>query len=416
VYRWVIDAAVPRLSENGSFCGFIGSVIDITDRRALEEQLRQSQKMEALGQLTGGIAHDFNNLLTVILGNAELLTEDPTDPALTHAMARQIVETAERGADLNQKLLAFGRRQTLKPERVKVARVIESMVPLLYRTIGEHIELETSLGDAALCALTDRTLLQNAVLNLVVNARDAMPHGGRLTIKTGERGAGRNEGGLPLGQPVVFVTVSDSGTGMPPEVLERVFEPFFTTKEPGKGTGLGLSMVFGFAEQTAGYVSIESAVDVGTSVTIVLPAVTESGSQPADHEVPTPATAPVAVKARILLVEDEPQVRQFVSSQLLTLGYEVSAAATGREALDLLERGACFDLLFTDVVLPKGMSGVELSQRAVKLCPGLKVLLTSGYSEQVFEHHGRPESIPLLPKPYRRKQLADALSQVLMAA
>ncbi|HEX2554473.1 MAG TPA: PAS domain S-box protein [Microvirga sp.] len=387
---------------------------DLSERLQLEDQLRQSQKMQAVGQLTGGIAHDFNNLLTVILGNAELLAENPGDAALTATLSRQILETAERGADLNQKLLAFGRRQSLKPQRLRLDRVVAGMAPLLQRTIGEHIELRTGTEPSDLSAFVDRSLLESAILNLVVNARDAMRQGGVLTIATGERTALYGEGALPVGQPVVFVTVSDTGTGMSPEVVERAFEPFFTTKEVGKGSGLGLSMVFGFAQQSAGHVAIESRVGAGTAVTLVLPGVTGEVEQAA----PAPARgpAPAAMRARILAVEDEPQVMQFVSSQLLALGCEVTAVSAGQDALDLLESGRAFDLLFTDVMLPRGMSGVELVKRARQIRPDIKVLLTSGYPEEVFEHHGRPEDMPLLRKPYRRGELAETLRLLLSGA
>jgi PAS domain S-box-containing protein len=415
--RWVWLESRRKLvrDANGNPVEFVSVGRDVTERRQLEEQLRQAQKMEAVGQLTGGIAHDFNNLLTVILGNAELLTEDPSDPALTYTLARQILETAERGADLNQKLLAFGRRQSLKPERLKAETVVNEMVPLLYRTIGEHIELRTELGVTPYCALTDRTLLESAVLNLAVNARDAMPAGGTLTIRTGERLAGRGDGPLPIGQPVIFVSVSDTGTGMAPEVLERVFEPFFTTKDAGKGSGLGLSMVFGFAEQSAGHVSIESKVGEGTTVTIVLPGVL-AGSLPSAHEeTKAPAAGPTG--ARVLLVEDEQPVLQYVSGQLTSLGYQVTAVSTGLDALDLLQQGQCFDLLFTDVVLPKGLSGVQVAQQASQLCPQIKVLLTSGYPEEVFQQHGSlADDTILLRKPYRRKELESALSKTLSRA
>jgi PAS domain S-box-containing protein len=389
----------------------ISIVRDISERVQLEERLRQAQKMEAVGQLTGGIAHDFNNLLTVILGNAELLTEDPSDPAQTYALARQILETAERGAELNQKLLAFGRRQSLKPERLQIDQIVDDMVPLLYRTIGEHIELRTDLQARRHAALSDRALLQSAILNLVVNARDAMPQGGTLTITTGERAARPAEGPLPIGQEVVFLTVADSGTGMAPDVVARAFEPFFTTKDVGKGSGLGLPMVYGFANQSGGHVSIASRVGEGTAVTIVLPAVaSEAPSDGGD----TPTPVPTADKEHILVVEDEPQVLQFVANQLVSLGYRVTAVTVARDALELIEQGLCFDLLFTDVVLPQGMSGVELARRARVLCPSLKVLLTSGYSEEAFEHHGRPEaSTLLLRKPYRRRELAETLRRVL---
>jgi PAS domain S-box-containing protein len=412
--RWVWLESRRKLvrDADGKPVEFVSVGRDVTQRLLLEEQLRQSQKMEALGQLTGGIAHDFNNLLTVILGNAELLTDDPSDPALTYALAKQILETAERGADLNQKLLAFGRRQSLKPERVKAETVVKDMVPLLYRTLGEQVELRTKLEATSYCALTDRTLLESAILNLAVNARDAMPGGGTLTITTGERLARRGDGPLPIGQPVIVVSVSDTGTGIAPEVLERVFEPFFTTKDAGKGSGLGLSMVFGFAQQSAGHVSIESKVGEGTTVTIVLPAVTADNPTVAHEETATPAAHPM--RTSVLLVEDEPQVLQFVSTQLTSLGYKVTAVSNGHEALDLLEQGHCFDVLFTDVVLPKGLNGVEVARRASAIRPELKVLLTSGYPEEVFQQHGGlNDDTILLRKPYRRKELEHALAETL---
>jgi PAS domain S-box-containing protein len=411
--HWVWLEARRRLvrDADGNPLEVISVVRDITERVQLEERLRQSQKMEAVGQLTGGVAHDFNNLLTVILGNAELLTENPGDPAQTSALARQILETAERGAELNQKLLAFGRRQSLKPERLRIDQIVDDMLPLLHRALGEHIALKVELGSGQHRALSDRTLLESAILNLVVNARDAMPQGGTLTITTGERSAGPGEGPLPIGQEVVFVTIADTGTGMSPEVMARAFEPFFTTKDVGKGTGLGLSMVYGFAQQTGGHVSIRSREGEGTAVTILLPSAGGGFIEVAED---TREPVPSPGRERILVVEDEPQVLQFVSSQLVSLGYAVTAVSTARDALDLIEQGRCFDLLFTDVVLPQGMSGVELARQAKSLCPELKVLLTSGYSEETFEHHGRPDpSTLLLRKPYRRRELAETLRAVL---
>jgi PAS domain S-box-containing protein len=386
---------------------------DLTERLRTEERLRQAHKMEAVGQLTGGIAHDFNNLLTVILGNAEILTEDASDPDRVRELATLILEASTRGADLTRHLLAFGRRQTLKPVRLHLDHVVHGLVPLLRRTLGEHIELRTEFVPCRLSALTDRTLLENALLNLVVNARDAMPHGGVLTISTAQRGAGPGEGPLPIGQDVVVVTVSDTGTGMSPEVMERVFEPFFTTKEVGKGSGLGLAMVYGFAQQCGGHVAIASKEGRGTAVTIVLPAIVGQAAEE--------GAAPIVVprhtgKERVLLVEDEPQVLQFVSAQLLNLGYQVTAVTNGVDAVGILEQDRNFDLLLTDLVLPKGMSGIDLSQFARRIKPDLRVLYTSGYSEEVFRQHGRFEdSIPLLSKPYRGKELARMLRTVLDA-
>jgi signal transduction histidine kinase len=405
------------MAEGGFVCIFEDVTARIKaqmQREQLEEQLRQAQKMEAVGQLTGGIAHDFNNLLTVILGNAELIAENSNDQSVQE-LARMSLEAAERGADLTHKLLAFSRRQTLTPDRLSVADTVQQLEPLLRRAIGETINLRVNVPAEPHWAWADRSSLESAILNLAVNARDAMPQGGTLTITAGERIAGYGEGLFTAGQRIVFVVVSDTGSGMSPEIRERVFEPFFTTKEVGKGTGLGLSMVYGFAQQSGGHVSIESEMGRGTAVTILLPAVTNTSAEPNSQDV-----APLAVpngREKVLVVEDEPQVLTFVSSQLESLGYDVTAVASGPEALKALEGGRTFDLLFTDVVLPHGMSGVELAQRVRAMGLNTKVLLTSGYAEEVFAQHGRPPAdVLLLRKPYRRKELAETLRSVLEKA
>jgi PAS domain S-box-containing protein len=387
---------------------------DISERLRTEEQLRQSQKMEAVGQLTGGVAHDFNNLLTVVIGNTETLVEVLADPG-QRALAQMALDAAEKGAELTRHLLAFGRRQSLKPEPLSLGRVVAGMAPLLRRTLGAPIEFETVSGGTAALAFADRTFLESAILNLAVNAKDAMPHGGTLTIATGERAAFPGEGALQAGQAVVFLTVSDTGTGMAPEVVERAFEPFYTTKEVGKGSGLGLSMVWGFARQSGGHAAIESRPGEGTAVTIVLPASRGPADRPAADAAPAPPEP--ERRERVLLVEDEPQVLRFASAQLAGLGYEVVAVATAQDALDRLRQDSGFDLLFTDVVLPRGLSGVELARQARMLHPGLGVLLTSGYAEEAFEHYGRPdEGTLLLRKPYRRRELAAALRDALRPA
>jgi CheY-like chemotaxis protein len=325
-------------------------------------------------------------------------------------MAQMILQSAERGADLTRHLLAFGRRQSLNPAPVRLDAIVREMWPLLQRATGEHIELQTELSPSVLSALADRALLENALLNLVVNARDAMPQGGTLMIKTGVGLAGAGAGQLPVGQEVVFVTVADTGIGMSPDVLERAFEPFFTTKEVGQGSGLGLAMVYGFAEQSGGRVVIESTEGEGTAVTILLRAVASEAEQSA-------IGMSIGIERgfeRVLVVEDDPSVRAFVCSQVASLEYQVEAAASGPEALKLLEEGKDVHLLLTDVVLPQGMSGVELAQRARAKSAALKVLLTSGYSEEVFQHHGKPdESMLLLRKPYKLKELATTLRKAL---
>jgi PAS domain S-box-containing protein len=276
---WMQEIGQITFAPDGKPIRARGLAVDISERLRLEAQLRQAQKVEAMGQLTGGIAHDFNNLLTVIIGNTEMLIEGITDPRLK-TFASMSLEAAERSAALTQQLLAFGRRQTLKPEPLMLADVVEGMLDLLRRTLGEHIEIRTEFAQKNSAALADRTLLETAVLNLALNARDAMPEGGVLTLSTGEGVPGSHDSTLPIGQPVACITVSDTGMGMPPEVLERVFEPFFTTKDVGRGTGLGLSMVHGFAEQSGGHVSIRSKEGEGTSVTILLRAVERKDAEP----------------------------------------------------------------------------------------------------------------------------------------
>jgi signal transduction histidine kinase len=399
------------MAEGGRVCIFEDVTPRIqaqAQREQLEEQLRQSQKMEAVGQLTGGIAHDFNNLLTVILGNAELLVEAPAEAARTTALSSMILEAAERGADLTQKLLAFGRRQSLKPEILNIADTVSGMTPLLRRSIGEHVDLRTASSGGETFALVDRALLESAILNLVVNARDAMPQGGAIEITVGRRVATQNDGKFASGTEVVALTVTDTGTGMPPEIVARVFEPFFTTKEVGKGSGLGLSMVYGFAKQSGGGVTIRSKEGEGTSITIVLPLAARDATIVKSGE--AEVQRPVLGSGNILVVEDDPQVLEFAASQLRSLGYVATPAATAAEALMLLEQSQSYDALFTDVVLPKGMSGIELANKVKSLNPKLKVLLTSGYAEEVFQQHGRPsDDMPLLRKPYKRAELAQAL-------
>jgi PAS domain S-box-containing protein len=407
--HWISVEARRRLllDDQGRPQGIINVVRDMTDRQRLEEQLRQSQKMEAVGQLTGGIAHDFNNLLTVILGNAELLADDELDIDEMRRLSSVILETAERGAELIQHLLAFGRRQTLTPVRLRLGDVVYGMLPLLQRSIGEQIELKTDLSNASTMAMVDRTLLQSAILNLVVNARDAILTGGTITITTGQRAAMSGEGLLEAGQDVVFLTVADTGTGMPPEVVERAFEPFFTTKEVGKGSGLGLSMVYGFVSQSGGHVAIDSVPGTGTAVTIALRATVGSAVEASAprHSAPLkPGTE------RLLVVEDEEAVLNFLAAQLTNLGYEVTSAVDAPEALAILDRDRNFDLLLTDVVLPKGISGIDLARAARAMKSDLKVLYTSGYSDEIFKQQsGELNNIRLLRKPYKRRELAAAL-------
>jgi PAS domain S-box-containing protein len=387
---------------------------DVTERRAMEERLLKSHELEAMGQLTGGIAHDFNNLLTIILGNAEMLAETLTDAPHLRPLAEMTRSAAERGAELTSRLLAFARRQALDPKATDVDALLAGMAAMLQRTLGEHVEIVLAPGPGVPHALVDAGQLENAIVNLCINARDAMAGGGRLTIETAsvfvERGAGETDAELVPGA-YVMVAVSDTGCGMSPEVMARAFDPFFTTKEVGKGSGLGLSMVYGFAKQSRGHVRIHSEPGRGTTVRLYLPpAVTALGAAE-----PSPGRGPVpGGPETILVVEDDPLVRQHVIGVLETLGYRVLGAANGAEAIERLHARPDIDLLFTDVVMPGGMNGRELADAAQALRPDLPVLFTSGYTEDAIVHHGRLDpDVHLLRKPYRRQELAAKLRQRL---
>ncbi len=398
---------------------------------ALHLQLQQSQRMEAVGQLTGGIAHDFNNLLTVVMGNAELLTEQHHNQPDLRVLSEMISHAAQRGAELTQRLLAFARKQALDPLPVDVNRLLSSLDALLRRTLGEHIEIELVCGAGLWPALVDQGQLENALLNLCLNARDAMAGGGRLTLETSntrldDDDASRHPDVLP--GPYVMLAVSDTGQGIQPAHLQRVFEPFFSTKEKCKGTGLGLSMVYGFIKQSAGHVSIYSEPGHGTTVKQYLPRAQSAGAPPvASGAVRTAATAAAAATTAattaagghelILLVEDEEAVRQYALAALQSFGYQVVVASDGPSAMAVLQQRSDIDLLFTDVVMPGGMDGRVLADAARRLRPALRVLYTSGYTENAIVHHGRLNNgAPLLGKPYRRSDLGRAVRQALAAA
>ncbi|TCH98778.1 response regulator [Roseococcus sp. SYP-B2431] len=380
----------------------------------LNRRLGQAQRMEAVGQLTGGIAHDFNNLLTVLLGNAEFLVDELADRPESRELALSMVLAAERGAELTRSLLAFARRQPLAPQAVDANRLVLGMEGLLRRTLGGHIEYRITLNPALWPAMVDPAQLESALLNLALNARDAMPSGGALTIETScthldEAYAGGDAEVQP--GDYVMVAVSDSGAGMTPETLAQAFEPFFTTKEVGKGTGLGLSMVYGFVRQTGGHIRLYSELGQGTTVKLYLP---RADTAPAAAEPARPMAAPGAGEV-VLVVEDNDLVRAHVVSEVKALGYTTVSAASGAEALHLVhDRERRIDLLFTDVVMPGGLSGPDLARLALEARPELKVLYTSGYTENSVVHNGRLDpGVPLLTKPYRRQELARKLREVL---
>lgn len=394
---------------------FIAVGRDTTRQFALEMQASRSQRLDSVGQLTGGVAHDFNNLLTVILGNAELLSENLQEQPAVARMAEMIRGAAQRGAELTQRLLSFAGRQALEPESVDVNSLVASMDGLLRRTLGEHVEIETARGTALWPALVDPAQLENALLNLCLNARDAMPAGGRLVITTANAHvdsefADQNPGSEP--GDYVKVAVSDTGSGIAPEQLGHVFEPFYTTKEAGKGTGLGLSMVYGFVKQSRGLINLHSELGRGTAVEMYLPRASAAAASGAPR-IAAPAEGGTET---ILLVEDDELVRRYASSQLEALGYRVIEAANGAAALELVHTEADIDLLFTDVVMPGGMSGLQLAEAARAERPTIRVLYTSGYAENVIVHHGRLDAgLRLLRKPYRLADLARHVRDALDA-
>jgi signal transduction histidine kinase/DNA-binding response OmpR family regulator len=413
---WVRVIGEAEHDASGAVRRVQGAIQDISERLALEDRLRQAQRLESLGQLTGGVAHDFNNLLTVILGNAGVLDEELNGIAHLQPLARVVVQAAQRGADLTQRLLAFARRQALEPRVVDINQLATAMDTIVRRTLGDHIVIDIQAADGLWPALVDPMQLDNTLLNLCLNARDAMPQGGRLSIRTANvqlddaEASRRRE--VKAGE-YVMLAVSDTGTGIAPEHLDRVFEPFFTTKETGKGTGLGLAMTYGFLKQSGGHVEIESAPGRGTTVRLYLPRAAQASVHP--QEAPPAEARPARPRAphRILLVEDDGLVRRYARDQLLAMGYTVVEAQDGAQALAVIERGDAVDLLFTDVVMP-GMSGRELVDLARAQRPALRVLYTSGYAQDAIVHDGRLDpGVQLLAKPYRREELARRVGAIL---
>ncbi len=385
---------------------------DLTEKIAAEERMRQSEKMQAIGQLTGGIAHDFNNILTVITGTIEILSAAVAREPQLAAITRMIDEAAARGADLTQHLLAFARRQPLQPRETDVNTLLIDTAKLLRVTLGEQIEIESAFENETCIALVDPNQLATAILNLALNARDAMPDGGKLILETASASLDETYAGLHDIRPGPYsmIAVSDNGSGIPAVILDKVFDPFFTSKGPGKGTGLGLSMVYGFVKQSSGHIKIYSEEGRGTTVTMYLP--------PGTGVSPAPDVQLVAESEggseTILVVEDDPLVKNYVLAQLHSLGYATLDAATTSEALAIVEQGRKFDLLFTDVIIPGAMNGRQLADRLRKARPDLKVLFTSGYTENAIIHHGRLDSgVLLLVKPYRKSDMARMIRKAL---
>ncbi len=412
---WAIveDRAFAVRDGNGRAIRILGCITDISERLQLENRLHQAQKMEAVGQLTGGVAHDFNNLLTVILGSSEILEESLVEQPHLQKLAKMSLNAAERGADLTSRLLAFSRKQALQPRVIDVAQLVQNMDALLRRTIPENISIEIVRGGGLWKVEVDAAQLEAALLNLAVNARDAMPEGGYLTIEIANAMLDADyvaaESDVKPGQYAV-VTVTDTGHGIPPENLDRVFEPFFTTKEVGRGTGLGLSMVFGFVKQSGGHVRVYSELGEGTSVKLYFPrSLAEEEPVVANHH----GRTIIGGTETVLVVEDDSAVREHAVTQLRSLGYNVIEASSGAKAIEILRSSGAVDLLFTDVVMP-GMGGRNLAEAAANMRPLLKILYTSGYTENSIVHNGRLDrGVKLLNKPYRRDQLAAQVRTAL---
>jgi PAS domain S-box-containing protein len=386
---------------------------DLTDKIAAEDRMRQAEKMEAIGQLTGGIAHDFNNILTVITGTIEILAEAVANEPQLAAITRMIDEAASRGADLTQHLLAFARKQPLQPRETDLNTLIIDTSKLLRPTLGAQIEIESVFEDEACLAMVDPNQLATAILNLAINARDAMPNGGKLIIETGtvhlDENYAKTYSDVKPGR-YALIAVSDTGAGIPAALLDKVFDPFFTSKGPGKGTGLGLSMVYGFVKQSAGHIKIYSEEGHGTTIRMYLPP--GIGASPASETASTPSIK--GGHETILVVEDDKLVRDYVLAQLHSLGYVTLDAANAAEALALVEAGNEFDLLFTDVIMPGAMNGRQLADEIQRSRPGLKMLFTSGYTENAIIHHGRLDSgVLLLAKPYRKSDMAGMIRRAL---
>ncbi|MDO8827688.1 ATP-binding protein [Methylophaga sp.] len=411
---WICTSAEAVRNNEGKIIGVHGAFQDISERIELENRLRQSQKLEAVGQLTGGVAHDFNNLLTVVIGNSQIINETLDESNKLKPLAEMILQAGYRGAELTRSLLAFARKQPLEPKPINIKALIQHIWPLLERALGADISIQLVVDDNLQLVMVDPGQFENALLNLVLNAKDAMPKGGRIVIEAQnthlpDKYAENHQ--IDAGEYVVLA-ISDSGCGISADKLHRVFEPFYTTKPKDKGTGLGLAMVYGFIKQSNGHVNIYSEPEQGTTVRLYLPVA--NNIDPAASKLEAKTKDLHSGHEHILVVEDDPLVREYVVSQLTHFGYQIISAADGKQAMQILESDQHVDLLLTDVVLPEGLNGRQIAEQAIKLRPTLRVLYTSGYTENSIVHHGRLDpGVLLLSKPYNREELANKVRLAL---
>lgn len=403
--RFFLDQTMLVHDEEGRPREFFGMWFDISERKQMEQNLLHASKLEAVGRLTGGIAHDFNNMLSVVIGNLDLLQKSVKGDSKAEPRVRMAMEGAQRCADLTHRLLAFSRRQPLQVSVIDVAMLMPGLLELMRRTLGEHINVKLDIQDVSYPIQVDRAQLEAALLNLAVNARDAMPDGGDLSISV--KGETLEEGRAERSGDYVAIEVRDTGIGMPPDVLERVFEPFFTTKESGKGTGLGLSMVYGFVQQSHGHVEVDSTPNKGTSIRIYLPRA--QGAVEAVHDKQGRVAKPFGEGQTVLVVEDNLAVRQVAISTLISLGFQVIEAETGDEAARILRSNDEVKIVLSDVRMPGELTGIDLARMIQTERPDIHILLTTGYVDNVEVLN----DIELLYKPYRATDLAERI-QLLM--
>jgi PAS domain S-box-containing protein len=412
-YRYFLDQAVLVRDDQGRPKEIFGTLLDVTERKQLEQQLIQAQKMDAIGKLTGGIAHDFNNMLTVVIGSLDRIRRARNIDGSIQKRIDMALSGAMRCSDLTRQLLAFARRQPLRPQAIDLNDLVFGVADMVRRVLGEGIELTIEPAAGLWPATTDPTQVESALLNLVVNARDAMPNGGTLSLSTANVSIGHESGGEPAPGDYVMLVVRDTGIGIPAEIRDRVFEPFFTTKPTGHGTGLGLSIIYGFVKQSGGHIRLESETGRGTSFSIYLPRATMTEATPRLRAAAVDGIPRARVGEVVLAVEDDDTVRRIAVDALQDLGYAVYEAPDGRIALDLLRDQPRIDIIFTDLAMPGGMNGRDLAREAKARRPGVKVLLTSAYTERLSEDDRASDPLRFLGKPYREGELAAAIRAAL---